>query len=296
MSAEQSSAATTSATVAATASGRCAPRRPGTSAAGVRPERSRTARRPARRAPTTSWGAWSPTIATSCRARRRPPRAAISAASSRCAIRNMSGPGLPATRARVEVAYSRAATNEPLSIVSPRVVYHHGLRCIATRSAPPRTRRKARFRFAKLRSSSPSPMTTAAARVPGSAASAGLMRGWSPNSRSPSRFVRTKTAWPGYVRRTWSTVAERAVTIRSAGIGSPAATNRAARVGRLVDERFVATRNGIPRSSRRASASTAPGRTAPFIVRTPSTSRTRARTPRRAARSGSVVEMVIGGA
>ena len=70
------------------------------------------------------------------------------------ACRNTAGDGLPTMRARRRSANSRPATSAPESSVSPRGVSHHGLRCIASSSAPWRTSRKAVSSSAN-RSSSP---------------------------------------------------------------------------------------------------------------------------------------------
>src|SRR5487761_2288205 len=119
----QSSAATTSASETATASGiareRRAPARcarlmmAAASAARVLPVSTSTPRIPMRRAPSMAWAGSSPTIATS-RAATRPPRPAARPAR---AVRNMIGPGLPHSTARTPVANSSAATKAPLSRV-----------------------------------------------------------------------------------------------------------------------------------------------------------------------------------
>ena len=118
-------------------------RRPARSSVAWRPSGPRSARRPAR---------WPP--ATSLADRRRPWRSGRAAAPCRAPPPGRRpAPASPPASARRRVAYSRPTTNAPASRVGPRAVSHQGLRCMATRRAPPRTRRKARSRFSKVSAS-----------------------------------------------------------------------------------------------------------------------------------------------
>ena len=120
----------------------------------ARPRRRRAGRRRPSRTPSAA-------------AARRGPRASPATAWRKTLRRRLAEDRAPGPRSRTR---ARRRT-PPASSVSPFGVSHHGLRCIARSSAPPRTSRKATSMFRYDRSSPASPMTTAAT-VPGGAASA----------------------------------------------------------------------------------------------------------------------------
>ncbi len=143
----------------------------------------------------------------------------------------------------------------------PSAVSHHGLRCIASSSAPPRTSRKATSMFRYDRSSPASPMTTAAT-VPGGAASASsaVSSVWPSNSRRASSAASTNSGRPGWRAAVWAAVAEVPVMIRSGSIGEAALARTSRRASRGGAARS-SSRPGTGSRARRATrtASTAPG-------------------------------------
>ena len=106
---------------------------------------------------------------------------------------------------RLPVANSSPTTNAPASSVAPLSVNHHGLRCMARNSAPPRISRKATSMLRNDRSSPASPITTARDRSgtrSASASSAADQRA-GPRTRAGRRRRRGRTAGD---RRWWAAV------------------------------------------------------------------------------------------
>ena len=187
--------------------------------------------------------------------------------------------------ARRPSANSSPATSAPASSVKPFGVIHHGLRCIATNSAPLRSWRKAMSRLRYDRSSPASPMTTAATGSDRASASSRPTRSWPAHSRRASGAASTRIGLPAWWLAVYAAAADAAVMISAASTSSPVALpNAAASDDRWADEKFVRTRYGMPR---RRSSTSASGEPAIGLLRnmsTPSASRMNARTPSRAAR------------
>ena len=145
----------------------------------------------------------------------------------------------------------------PASRVIPSGVTHHGFRCIPISSAPPWTSRKATSMFRYDRSSPASPSTTAATSPAGSASASSAVtsaarrtRAGRPRRRGPATAGRDE---PSPVWRRWP----RALMIGSGRRARSCPTSARASPG--ASRELVTTRNGIPRSWRLRSASTAPG-------------------------------------
>ena len=237
----------------------------------------------------------SPTITSSERRSRGSPRAAASAARRSIATRKNAGDGLPTVRARRPVAHSSATRNAPASRVGPSGVIHQGLRCMPMSSAPPRTSRNARSRFAFVSWSGESPRTTAATSPGAASLTPAASTTLSPaNSVRASSDAITNTGRSPYSRRTSSADADSADCSRSGGVANPTLRPHAASDGLDTSEVLVTSRYGIARRSSSAIASGAPGIALPASTRTPSRSRSRPRTPCNAARRASSARGISG--
>ena len=126
---------------------------------------------------------------------------------------------------------------------------------------------------------------TAVASAAGSAASSYESSRNPANSVSASGEPITYSGAAPYRRLASAAAVEAAVTTRSAGTGSPPRASSRASVARLTIDMFVPITYGMPRRSKAASASTAPGSNAPLKTSTPSRSSTSPRTPASLSRS-----------